>query len=66
MRFSKHRFTIDADYDENLLYKVEKFRKETSTKKAVHIALITTIGLTQNECYDDVQNVIEMNQLFKI
>ena len=66
MKFSKHRFTIDADYDENLLYKVEKFRKETSTKKAVHIALITTIGLTQNECYDDVQNVIEMNQLFKI
>lgn len=65
MKYSKRRFTIDADYDDILLYKVEKFRKETSTKKAVHIALITTNGLTQNEYYDDVQNIIEINQLFK-
>lgn len=65
MKYSKSRFSIDADYDENLLYKVEKFRKETSTKKAVHIALVTTVGLTQNEYSDDVQNIIEMNHLFK-
>jgi hypothetical protein len=65
MKYSKHRFTIDADYDENLLYKVERFRNESSTKKAIHIALITTIGLTQNEFYDDVQNIVEMSQLFQ-
>ena len=65
MKYSKHRFTIDADYDENLLYRVERFRNESSTKKAIHIALITTIGLTQNEFYDDVQNIVEMSQLFQ-
>lgn len=65
MKYSKRRFTIDADYDDVLLYKVEKFRKETATKKAVHIALVTTVGLTQNEYYDDVQNIVEMNQLFE-
>lgn len=65
MKYSKRQFSIDADYDENLLYKVEKFRKESSTKKAIHIALITTVGLAQNEFYDDVQNIIEMNQLFR-
>ena len=40
-------------------------KNESSTKKAIHIALITTIGLTQNEFYDDVQNIVEMSQLFQ-
>ncbi|MBO4741992.1 MAG: ATP-binding protein, partial [Bacteroidales bacterium] len=64
MKFSKRRFAIDADYDEVLLNKVERFRTETRTPKAIHIALITSVGLLQNEYYDDVQNVVEMNYLF--
>ena len=66
MKYTKQRFTIDAEYDEVLQNKVWKFRKETATRKAVHITLITTVGLTQNEYFDDVQNVVEMNKLFGI
>ena len=64
MKYSKKRFKIDVDYDEVLLSKIERFRTETKTKKAVQIALITTVGLVQNEYYDEVQNVLEMNNLF--
>lgn len=65
MKYSKTRFAIDADYDEVLMNKVERFRTETGTKKSVQIALVTTVGLVQNEYYDDVQNIIEMNNLFE-
>ena len=65
IKYSKTRFAIDADYDEVLMNKVERFRTETGTKKSVQIALVTTVGLVQNEYYDDVQNIIEMNNLFE-
>lgn len=64
MKYSKNRFVIDADYDDVLMNKVERFRTETKTRKSVQIALVTTVGLVQNEYYDDVQNVVEMNNLF--
>lgn len=65
MKFSKYRFAIDAEYDEVLMNKIERFRMDTATKKSIHIALVTTVGLVQNEYSGDVQNVIEMNDLFK-
>ena len=65
MKYSKNKYSIDADYDEALLNKVERFRTETDTKKAVQVALVTTVGLTLNEYSDDVQNVIVMDQLFE-
>ena len=66
MKFSKRRFAIDAGYDEVLQNKVARFRAETGTRKAIHIALVTSMGLVQNEYVDDVQNVLEMNDLFNI
>ena len=66
IKYSKNRFTIDADYDEILMNKVERLREESNTKKSIHIALITTAGLTRNQYYNDIQNVIEVSQLFDI
>lgn len=65
MKFSKHKFSIDEEYDTVLMNKLERFRKETSTKKTIHIALVTTEGLVKNEYYDDVQNVVVMSNLFE-
>jgi hypothetical protein len=66
MKYSINEFTIDKKYSENLRNKIGAFRSESGTKKAVHLAMITTYGVAENEyCLDLVQNNIKMDVLFE-
>ena len=65
MKYSLNKFTIDKKYAENLRNKIGVLKFETKTKSAVHLAMITTYGVQENEYYFDlVQNNITMDSLF--
>ena len=36
---------IDKDYEKKLINKIESFRKNTATKKALHLTMITPYGI---------------------
>lgn len=65
MKYSLNKFTIDKKYAQNLRNKIEVFRAESKTKYAIHLAMVTTYGVLENENYYDlVQNNITMERLF--
>ena len=66
MKYSLNKFTIDKKYAENLRNKIENLRIEQKINKAIHLAMVTTYGVVENENYFDlVQNNITMDSLFE-
>ena len=65
MKFSDNEFVIDEKYTAELNHKVELFREETKTKKAIHLVLVTANGLKKNEYSEGIQRVINKDALFK-
>jgi uncharacterized protein len=64
-KFSINKFTIDKKYAENLRNKVSAARAEINTKKAIHIVMITTYGITENAyAMQLVSNNITLEYLF--
>ena len=64
IKFLKGPFEIDKAYDSALRNKIEAFRTETKTKKALHLTMITTYGIKQGKYSGVVQSEINMNELF--
>lgn len=64
MKYTEDVFAIDAKYAGNLIHKVEVFRKETASTKALYLTLVSVNGLAGNEYSDTVQNVIGGDSLF--
>ena len=64
MKYSSDEFEIDPSYEKNLINKMNIFREETGTKKAIHLVLVTTVGLKKNIHSDVIQNVITGEELF--
>jgi len=58
MKFSDSEFVLTKKLAEEIRNKRNVFTMETGTKKAVHIALITPIGLARNAYYDTVQSIV--------
>ena len=58
IKYSLNSFTIDANYYNNLLNKVNVFREKTKTKKAINIVFITLYGVTKNKYSDIVRNEV--------
>ncbi|MGZ3860797.1 MAG: AAA family ATPase [Flavisolibacter sp.] len=64
MKFSMHPFTIDKAYAETLRNKMEVFKTETGTRKAIYLTLITTFGLAKTPYTSIIQNALTMEALF--
>ncbi|MBR6229474.1 MAG: AAA family ATPase [Eubacterium sp.] len=64
MKYSDEEFVIDKRYEKELLHKCEVFRRESGTKKAVRLTLISANGLAHNENHHIVQNEIDGQALF--
>ena len=64
MKYTDDEFVIDSKYEKELNHKVEVFRNEVGSKKALHITLITVSGLKKNEYSEVVLNVITGEDLF--
>lgn len=64
MKFSLSEFTIDKNYDLALRNKMETFRTETKTKKALHLVFITTYGLKHSMYSGIAQAEVKGDDLF--
>ncbi|MCQ2272849.1 MAG: ATP-binding protein [Bacteroidales bacterium] len=64
MKFSGNEFSITQDYDEQLRNKTERFIGETSCRKSVQLALVTTYGLERNKYAGRFQSVVTLDALF--
>lgn len=64
IKYSKAQYQITSAVEANIQNKRERFIQETGTSKAVHLTLITTMGLVDNSYAWDVQSVVTMDDLF--
>jgi len=64
MKFTKGPFEIDRAYDLALRGKIEVFRTETKTRKALHLTMITTYGVKPGKYAGLVQSEVSMDELF--
>jgi len=65
VKFVKGPFEIDQAYDLNLRGKIESFRNETKTRKALHLTMITTYGVKPGKYAGLVQSEVIMDELFE-
>ena len=65
IKFSNAEFAIDKTYATELKNKLDTFRRESKTKKALFLAMVTTYG-TKDNMYSIglVQNEVTMDDLF--
>jgi len=63
MRYSSSELSITKKLAQEINNKKNAFVNETATKKGIHIALVTPVGLKRNEYFDLVQSVVTMKDL---
>lgn len=59
-------YTLNEEEEGKILNRRERFLETTGTRKAIHLTLITTRGLTKNAHSDIFQNVVNAEDLFEI
>lgn len=64
MKFANTEYVIDKKQDENLRNKKGTFIQETKTRKSVHLTMVTTYGIKQNEYAGSIQSEVKMDDLF--
>ena len=65
MKYAQEPFIITSKYNLELMQKLAVFKRETKTKKAVFLSMMTTYGLKNNENSGLIQNDLSMVCLFK-
>ena len=64
MKFYKDNFTIDKAYDAKLRHRTQTLIDRLPRNRNVHLTLITTYGLTYNEYFGQIQQLVTMDALF--
>ncbi len=64
MKWASEEFVIQKKYDADIRNKVSVLERETGTKKAVHVTMVTTYGVKHNIYYDEIQSEVVLDQLF--
>jgi AAA+ ATPase superfamily predicted ATPase len=65
MKFSDSELSLTKKLSQEIRHRRNAFVEETGTDKAVHIALVTPVGLRRNDYFDLVQSVITADDLTK-
>lgn len=65
MKWASDEFVIDKKYDAELRHKADVFARQTGTKKAIHLTMVTTYGVKHNIYFDDFQSQVTIDQLFE-
>ena len=65
IKYSNSEYAITTEYMDKLLQKKTVFQTVTKTRKAIHLVMITTLGLARNAHYGEIQNEITADDLFK-
>ncbi len=64
-KFSSEVYSITKSYESELKSKIDVFRSATGTTKAIHLVMLTTMGLAQNSHSGMVQNSLTLDDLFR-
>lgn len=65
IKYCTGEFIISRDYDRKLRERIRTFNDVTGNTRTVHLTLICTFGLRQNEYAGHIQRVITMDDLFR-
>ena len=65
IKFAKGPFEINRSYDLELRGKIESFRSETKTRKALHLTMITTYGVKPGKYSGIIQSEVVMDELIE-
>ena len=65
MKYSDTEYVLTKTQAQKIRNMRNVFIEETGTRKAVHIAFITPVGLARNEYYDEVQAIVTAEDLLK-
>lgn len=66
MKFASDVYEISESYEKKLRHKLNLFKEESSTRKSIHLTLVTTFGIKRNTHSGIVQSEIKMDDLFVI
>lgn len=66
IKYSSDKYSITEAYHEKLNRRKAVFAEVTKTRKALHTVLITTYGLANNAYVGDIQNEIQLDDLFSL
>ncbi|MBP5638319.1 MAG: ATP-binding protein [Victivallales bacterium] len=64
MKFSRTGFSVSKEYERELLRKEELFIQKAKPRQAVHLTLVTTIGLKENLHSNVFQSEVCLDDLF--
>lgn len=65
MKYSQVAFAIDKSLDAELRERIEAFRAETGTRKAVRLTMVCPYGVKRNKYWGIVSNEITFEDLFR-
>jgi len=65
IKYSSSTFTINKRYHKILIDKIRAFKEWSNTKKAVHLVMVTTYGLSNSVHNDIVQSEVILDDLFE-
>lgn len=64
IKYAKEKYAITKDYSEDLIRKMDAVALKAKGRKAIHLVMITTEGLNNNEYSYIVQNEVKLDDLF--
>ena len=64
MKWASGEYVIQKKEDIDIRNKVSALERETGTKKAIHVTMVTTYGVKRNMYYDEIQSEVVLDQLF--
>lgn len=65
IKFYGDEYVIDIDEDTKIRNRMESFRRNTKTRKAIQIIYITTYGVKKNIYSGIVQKQVTLDDLFE-
>lgn len=64
MKYTNNEYSLEQEEHEKIQRRLTVFQKESGTKKAIHVTLVSGNGFKQNKYSGIVQNVISGEELF--
>ena len=65
MKFSSKEYALNSEDDAEMRNKKAAFKRETGTRKAIHVTYVTTYGLAKNKYAANVQSEVTLDDLFR-
>ena len=64
MKFTKAAYSVSDEDVEKMMHRLSVFAAETSTRKAIHLVLVSASGVVRNANANEFQNILTAEDLF--